>query len=309
MRETLILVEKEDHALAFYDVASGAVSGRVALPAFPHELFVDVGRGYALVGHYGVITSAQEGAGGHSVIVVDCAARRVVNTLDCRPHGRIHGIGQDDAGRVYALSESDALILVFDDARATGRPRAVVPTGGRKSHLLTVCRDGRTAFATNLLTGTVTKAFPSDPELIPKALSTGLRPEGVCLSDDERTLFAANRGSNTITAIATRDFTVEAVAEVRPDPLRIYRAGPGRLLVVFHEGRGVSLMNRDLSQEIAFLPMPGRPTAAWVAPDGERAFVSVAPASSVELDLAALKVMSIRQTGRGPDACCVVSGT
>lgn len=307
MRETLVLVEKEDHALAFIDLDSGLSFARVGLPAFPHELVVDAHRGYALVGHYGVVTSAREGRGGSSVFVVDCRQPRIINTLDCAPHGRIHGIGQDGEGRVFALSEADARLLVFENAYATGRAAVAVPTGGCKSHLLTVCGDGRTAFTTNLMSGTVTKVFPGDPNRDPVALATGHRPEGLCLSPDERTLFVTNRGSNTVVAIAVERFAVDALAKVRSDPMRIYPVGADRLLVVFHAGSGIALMSRDLSREIAFLPLPSRPNAACITPDGTRAFVSIGPASSLEVDLASFRVTQARSTGRGPDACYVLA--
>ncbi|EJJ31523.1 YncE family protein [Rhizobium sp. CF142] len=299
----LILVEKGDGRLAFMNVRTGSVETRVELAKYPHELLVDLSRGYVLVGHYGQQSSAEPGPGGSSVYVVDLATRKVVNTLNCAPHGRIHGIAQDGRGCVYALSELDAMLLRFESALGATRPLAAMPVGGSKSHLITVTTDGRYAFSMNLASSSVTKLSLGEPQRPPDPLTPGERPEGNCLSADEAILFVTNRGSDTVAAVNVAEWTVERVARVRRDPLRVYLAGPDRLLVIFLEGRGLALLEQETLKELAYMDLPARPTAACVVGNGKTAFISLDSNHSLEVDLQTFKPIATRVTGNEPDAC------
>jgi DNA-binding beta-propeller fold protein YncE len=302
----LVLVEKGDGRLAFMNLRTSTFETRIDLGKYPHELLVDLDRGYALVGHYGQQSSAEAGPGGSSVFVVDLATRAVVNTLDCAPHGRIHGIAQDKSGCVYALSESDALLLRFERALGTTKPSAVIPVGGDKSHLITVTADGCHAFSMNLASNSVTKLKLAEPESSPAPLTPGDRPEGNCLSSDESILFVTNRGSDTVAAVNVAGWTVERVAKVRRDPLRVYLAGRDRLLVIFLEGRALALLEQETLQELAHLNLQARPTAACVVGNGGRAFVSLDSNVVLEVDLQTFEPIATRATGSEPDACFVL---
>lgn len=303
--DTLVLIEKSGHCIAFHDLAPAGAVERLPLAPYPHEMVADQERRLAFVGHYGVQKSTEAGIGGHEVFVVDIDRRRLVHTLDCRPYGRIHGLALDGAGRLYALSEAAGVLLVFDDPGRDRLASRAAPTGGLKSHLVSVTRDGATAYVTSLLTHTVTRIAPHDPSLAPRVLVPGVQPEGNCLSSDESALFVANRGSNTIARIDTKDFTVDRTVPVRADPTRLYRVGSDGLLVTHFKGRAVSLLDGGSLREIAHLPLDARPAAACVDPRRGTAHVSLDSNESLEIDLASLRIVGRRPTGAEPDACFI----
>ena len=303
--DIMVLVEKSDHRLAFHNLTRDAEPERIALGKYPHEIAFDPAGGLAFIGEYGVRTAVDAGIGGDRVFVVDIAERRLVNTLDCRPYTRIHGLAVDQQGRLYALSEADGVLLVFDDPRATQSPCRAVVTGGLKSHLVCVARNGSFAFCMNLLTHTVTKVCPHDATVAPVATKVGDVPEGNCLSADDRSLFVSSRGSAVVTRMNTGTLAIEAVAPTRPDPTRIYRAGAGRLLITHFNGRAVSLLDAASLREVAYLPLDGRPAAACLHPRRPTAFVSLDTNLSLEIDLENMQIVACRPTGSEPDACFV----
>ena len=229
-RDTLLLVEKCSHCFSWYDIESGERTRTLKLPEFPHEFVTDRAGHFAYVGHYGVETSGHTGPGGHTIFQIDIRSPKLVRSIDLYPFNRIHGLQIDEQDRLYALSEEKAALLVLERPAVDTAPRRAVPSGGIKSHLFALTRDGQTAYCMNLLSHTVTKVRPWDPLFQPVACHPGQKPEGYCLSEDEQTLFVSNRWSNTLAAIDTATMTVQHAAPSRDDVTRIYRARDGRLM-------------------------------------------------------------------------------
>ena len=184
-QEILLLVEKCSHCFSYYDIESGSRLHSVRLPEFPHEFVVDAAQRYAYIGHYGVETSGHLGAGGTSIFQIDIAERKLARTIDIAPFNRLHGMQMDDQDRLFALSEDRAQLVVLDHPATDTAPRRAVPTGGIKSHLFALSRDGQTAYAMNLLSHTVTKIKPFDATFAPQACAPGEKPEGYALRADE----------------------------------------------------------------------------------------------------------------------------
>jgi DNA-binding beta-propeller fold protein YncE len=271
---TLLLVEKCSHCISWYDIESGRRIHSVTLPEFPHEFVIDPTHRFAWVGHYGVETSGHAGAGGHALFQIDIQAGRLTRTIDLSPFNRIHGLQIDDAGRLYALSEERSTLLVLDHPQTDEAPRRAVPSGGIKSHLFVLTRDGETAYCMNLLSHTVTKIRPGDPLAAPIACHPGQKPEGCCLSADERTLYVSNRWSRSLTSIDTATMQVVRSAPSRDDPTRIYRWSDAHLLVTNYGERSLSIVDSSTLVELDHIPMEARAIA--LSFDFERgvAFVS-----------------------------------
>ena len=130
-------------------------SASVALPEFPHEFVTDAANRYAYVGHYGVEHSGISGPGGHTIFQIDIRSSTLVRSIDLSPFNRIHGLQIDDQDRLYALSEEKATLLVLDQPQTDTAPKRAVSSGGVKSHLFALSRDGQTAYCMNLLSHTV----------------------------------------------------------------------------------------------------------------------------------------------------------
>lgn len=305
-RDTLLLVEKCSHCFSWYDIASGERVRTLKLPEFPHEFVTDGAGHFAYVGHYGVETSGHSGPGGHTIFQIDIRSSELVRSIDLYPFNRIHGLQIDERDRLYALSEEKAALLVLEQPAVDTAPRRAVPSGGIKSHLFALTRDGQTAYCMNLLSHTVTKVRPWDPLFQPVACHPGQKPEGYCLSEDERTLFVSNRWSNTLAAIDTETMTVQHAAPSRDDVTRIYRARDGRLFTSNYGDRSLSVVDQISLEETGYLKLEARAIALSFHPTKALAFISLDDDRVAVLDTDTLRIERFIATQREPDVSKVV---
>lgn len=299
--DILLLVEKCSHCFSYYDLDSGERLHSIALPEFPHEFVVDAAQRYAYVGHYGVETSGHLGAGGTSIFQIDLHERRLARSIDIAPFNRLHGMQIDAQGRLYALSEDRAQLAVLEQPATDTAPRRAVSTGGIKSHLFALSRDGQTAYAMNLLSHTVTKIKPYDASFAPVACSPGDKPEGCALSADEKTLYVSCRWSNTLAAIDTDTMQVLRKASSRADATRLYLCRDGRLLVTNYGERSISVVDPQSLREIVHIPMQARAIALSLHPSQPLAFVSQDDDRLGYLNLDTLQFERFIATQREPD--------
>lgn len=305
-QEILLLVEKCSHCFSYYDIGTGERLHSIALEEFPHEFVVDAAKRSAYVGHYGVETSGHLGHGGTRIFQIDIAARKLARTIDIAPFNRLHGMQMDEQGRLYALSEDRAQLVVLDHPETDTAPRRAVPTGGIKSHLFALTRDGQTAYVMNLLSHTVTKIRPHDATVAPVACAPGEKPEGYALSADEKTLYVTNRWSNTLAAIDTATMKVLREAPSREDATRLYLYRDGRLVVTNYGERSLSVVDPASLRELARIPMEARPIALSFHPARPLAFVSQDNDRLGYFDMETLTFERFIGTQREPDVSCAV---
>lgn len=305
-QDILLLVEKCSHCLSYYDIASGERLHSIALEEFPHEFVVDAAKRFAYVGHYGVETSGHLGHGGTRIFQIDIAARRLARTIDIAPFNRLHGMQMDQQGRLYALSEDRAQLVVLDHPETDTAPRRAVPTGGIKSHLFALTRDGQTAYVMNLLSHTVTRIRPHDATVAPVPCSPGEKPEGHALSADEKTLYVTNRWSNTLAVIDTATMKVLREAPSREDPTRLFLHRDGRLVVTNYGERSLSVVDPASLEELAHIPMEARPIALSFHPTRPLAFVSQDNDQLGYFNMETLAFERFIGTQREPDVSCAV---
>lgn len=305
-REILLLVEKCSHCFSYYDIQTGERLHSIALDDFPHEFVVDAERRFAYVGHYGVETSGHLGAGGTRIFQIDIRGRKLVRSIDIAPFNRLHGMQMDVTGRLYVLSEDRAELVVLDHPATDTAPRRAVSTGGIKSHLFALTRDGQTAFSMNLLSHTVTKIRPHDATFAPVACAPGEKPEGYALSADERTLYVTCRWSNTLCAIDVDTMKVLRRAPSREDATRLYLYPDGRLVATNYGERSLSVVDPATLRELAHIPMEARAIALSYHPTKPLAFVSQDNDKLGILNMDSLKFERFIATQREPDVSQLV---
>ena len=306
-RDVLLLVEKCSHCFSYYDIHSGERLHSIALQNFPHEFVVDSANRYAYVGHYGVETSGHLGIGGTSIFQIDLAKRELVRTIDIAPFSRLHGIQMDNKDRLYVLSEDRAQLVVLDNPATDTAPRRAVTTGGIKSHLFALTRDGQVAYAMNLLSHTVTKIKPYDASFVPVSCVPGEKPEGYALSPDEKTLYITCRWSNTICAIDTATMQVTASAPSRDDATRLYQYRDGRLVVTNYGEKSLSIVDPVSLNELAHIQMNSKAIALSFHPNQPFAFVSQDNDKLGYFNMQTLQFDRFITTQREPDVSRVVT--
>jgi hypothetical protein len=61
VRDVMIVVQKGDHSLGYYDFANGTELGRTTVDPFPHEFVLSADRQFAYSCHFGVALAEDEG--------------------------------------------------------------------------------------------------------------------------------------------------------------------------------------------------------------------------------------------------------
>lgn len=305
-REVLLLIEKCSHCFSIYDLSSAERIASVPLPDYPHEFVTDSENRYAYVGHYGVEHSGIAGQGGHSIFQIDIRASTLVRSIDLSPFNRIHGLQMDAQDRLYALSEAQSTLLVLDKPQEDTAPKRAVGSGGVKSHLFALTRDGQTAYCMNLLSHTVAKVRPWNPLASPVLCHPGEKPEGYCLSEDEKTLVVTNRWSQTLSAIDTETMAVTRTVQSRNDPTRLYRYRDGRILVTNYGERSLSVIDPQTLEELMHVPTGARAIALSFHPTRPLAYVSLDDDHVAVFNIDTGEIQRRIATQREPDVSKVV---
>jgi hypothetical protein len=307
MPDVLALVEKGMHRLAFYNPATGECRGVLPLPDFPHEMALDPDGRTAYLGHYGARNARDPALGGSAVFVVDLLMQAHLHTIPLPGFHRIHGVACDGQGRLYALAEAEDALLVIENPKSATSPDHILPTGGKKGHLLAVTQDGETVFTSNLASHSVSLLRPKR-KVDPLQINPGLRPEGLCLSQDETSLFVLTRGDAGLHEIACADGQVMRHRTLRGDCTRIYPYGRDHLLILDYEDRCIGLVERATLKEVAYLPLEGQPTGGCLHPTRPEVCIALEHGAVQVIHLARWEHLNSFQTGAEPDASILLTG-
>jgi DNA-binding beta-propeller fold protein YncE len=308
MPDTLALVEKGEHRLGFYNPATGECEGMLPLPDFPHEMVLDPDGRTAYLGHYGARNAQDPAPGGSAVFVVDLLTRVHLHTIPLPHWHRIHGVACDGLGRLYALAEAEDVLLVMENPKTAEAPDRILPTGGKKGHLLVVTKDGGTVFTSNLASHTISHIDIENSNVPPRQISPGLKPEGLCFSVDESSLFVLTRGDAGLQEISCINGTVLRRIALRGDCSRVYRHGAKRLLVSNYGDQCICLLDRETLQEVAHVPLCGHPTAACIHPEKPEAYVALEHGELQVVDLETFREVRRFSTGHEPDVSILLPG-
>ena len=304
-RDVMVVVQKGDHSLGYYDLESGEELHRVPLDPYPHEFVLNAERTHAYLCHFGVALAEDEGPGGNTVSIVEIAARKRVGTVDCGEWRRPHGIDLDAGGTLYVLSEGTSNLLVIPDP-LSGQVARVQPTGGKGSHILSVTPDGMRGFSSNMFSGTVTGLFLDDPERPPLEFPVGDRPEGSVLAADSGRLYVTVRESHRIAVIDTASLEMLEPIPTPPGPVRICQGPGGLLLAPLYHDKSLALVD-PAAGVMATVTLPDRPISIGFHPGSGLALVSTFGDRVCLVDVENRKLARTIRTRKDPDPAAVVS--
>ena len=303
--DVLVVVQKNDHSLGFFDFVTGAELARVRVPDYPHEFAISADGRYAYSCHFGLKLAEDEGSGGNEISVVDLLTAKHVRSISCNGWRRPHGIAFDGAGGLYVLSEGTSRLMVIPDP-VTGAIVRTLPTGGFGSHILAVTHSGALAFCSNMLSSSVSGLALVGDETPPRILQVGERPEGSAFDAAEQRLFVCNRESSDISVIDVTRQEVIGRIETPPGPVRIARRADAEFVVacyhdqsriVFDAGRGL------VTQRVA---LPGKPVSVGLDPRSGLAMAGLLPSGLSVVDLGSGQVVRTISTRAGPDPMAVI---
>ncbi|MDP8983373.1 MAG: YncE family protein [Acidobacteriota bacterium] len=287
----LLVLNKEEGALAIVDPVSGKVVGRVPTGEGPHEMAVSPDGKFAFVGNYGGRTP------GSSISVIDLVAQKELRRVDLGALRRPHGIVFAE-GKVYFTAEANKLIGRYDPA--ANQIDWLLGTGQNSTHMVLVTASQ--IFTANIGSDSVTviDRANSSETVVP----VGKGPEGMDLSPDGKQLWAANSrdGSVSIVDIAGKK-VVQTLNLGTKRSNRLKFTPDGKLVLISDLDAGELLVvDVPAHKEIKRIKLGKGVEGILIVPDGSRAYVAVAGDNNVAVvDLKTLEVTGFLSTGTGPD--------
>jgi len=297
----LLVLNKEDATLAIVDPASGQVLGRVPTGPQPHEVAVSTDGTIAFASNYG--------NAGHTISMIDLAARKELRRIDVSPLSRPHGLAFANA-KLYFTAEADRKIARYDPA--TGTIDWQFDTGQATTHMLLPTKDARTIFTSNIGSDSVSAIQQgAGGDWTQTVIPVGKGPEGIDLSPDGREVWSAHSrdGGVSVIDVATRHVTQTIdVATKRSN--RIKLTPDGRFALVSDDGGGeLVVLDAPARKVIKRIPLGRSPEGIVVPPTGGVAYVAVNGDNLIAaIDLKTWQVVKKIPTGNGPDGMAWVGG-
>ena len=106
----LLVLNKNDATMVIVDPSTGAIDGTVPVGEAPHELAVSDDGRWAFASNYGTGP-----APGHTISMIDIAARKELRRIDVSPLQRPHGLAFA-GGKLYFTAEANKTIARYDPA-------------------------------------------------------------------------------------------------------------------------------------------------------------------------------------------------
>src|SRR5205085_8353629 len=149
---------------------------------------------YAFASNYGT-----GGAPGHTISMIDIAARKELRRIDVAPLSRPHGLAFAN-GKLYFTAEADKKIARYDPA--ADRIDWQFETGQNTTHMVLPTRDLRTIFTSNISSDSVSAIQQgADGAWTQTVIPVGKGPEGIDLSPNGAEVWSAHSGDGGVSVI------------------------------------------------------------------------------------------------------------
>ena len=293
----LLVLNKDENALAIVDPVTQKVVGRVPTGEGPHEVAASTDGKLAFVGNYGARTP------GSTLSVIDLIGQKELHRVDLGPLRRPHGIAFAD-GKAYFTAEVSKLIGRYDPA--SNQVDWVLGTGQNTTHMIILSRDAGKIFTANIGSDSVCEiergSGPLDWNVT--VIPVGKGPEAIDLSPDGKEVWTAHSRDGGVSIIDVAAKKVTQTLKVQTKRSNRLKFTPDGKLVLISDLAGGELVVLDATsrKELKRIKMGRNPEGILMAPDGSRAYVAEAGDNNLALvDLKTLEVTGHIATGAGPD--------
>jgi YVTN family beta-propeller protein len=304
---TMVVVQKGDDSLGFYDAESGRRLTRVAVGTKPHELALSADGRTAYVTLYGIDRYTEDAEGGHALAIVDMAGRKKVGEIDLGRHHRPHSIERGRSGRLYVTCDRPPSLLVVDMSVDAAEVVSSIALTQELPHMVEVTPDERTAYVANSGSGSVSVvSLGLDKET--RTIAIGGVPMGLALSSDGRQLYAANRTGDAVAVIDTGTAEVVGWVAIPGNPARVRPTPDGEfLLVSLIEAGDVAVVDTGTLRVVHRFHAGGRAEGLTIDPAGRYGYVSAGDDDTVvRFTLGNWKPVRAIKTARKPDPIVIL---
>ena len=305
----LVVANQQGASATILDAATLNTVATVPVGQGPHEVAISTDGRWAVVTNYGV-----QGAAGNTLSVIDLAAETpaVVRTIDLGQYQRPHGAAFVKSGtKLLVTSETAQRLLLVDFI--SGRIDTAMATNGRGSHMVTVQRDGRRAWTSNITDGTVTE-FDVDARTTKRTFAVAPNVEGISATPGGVQVWVGSNSAKTVTVVNGADATTVGTITGFGQPYRVGVSRTGRVALVSDPpSNRIWIYDVGTRKELSQIDLAGQTgigsPAAQAAPEGitfdpitDYAYVTLHGTNQVvAIDLRTRKVMSFGSVGAGPD--------
>lgn len=296
----LLVVTKQDHALAMVDGVTLQVVAHVPIGEDPHEVVVGPDHRTAFVSNYADAML-------HTIARVDLVNRKPLQPFDVTPLRGVHGLLLHD-DTLWFTAEGSKALGTLDPT--TGKLLSVLGTGQDMTHLVWVSRDGTLVAASNAGSATIS-LFRRDSTSPSSALKwkhilvpVGLGAEGFAVSPDEHELWAGNADGTISVLDLTRGKLAQTLNANVPGANRLRFTPDGRLvLVTMHRGKDLAVFDAHTRALVKRIPIEENGASGIaIEPNGARAFIACPRDHFVAVvDLLSLTKTAQIDAGREPD--------
>ena len=168
--------------------------------------------------------------------------------------------------RIYVANESSNTVTVIDGA--SFNVVATVDARNYSTHDLSLTRDGRLLFATNLASGRVSVIDTISLETV-ASIFTGGRCHVVTLTNDNRQAWVANIGEDNISIIDVANLRILGTIPTGKGPTGLTFSRDGAYAYVSNQGdRTVTVIDTSSHRTIKSIPVGPNPHFLVVGPEG-----------------------------------------
>jgi YVTN family beta-propeller protein len=168
--------------------------------------------------------------------------------------------------RVYVANESSNSVTVVD--ATTFKVIGTVDARGYSTHDLSLTRDGKRLFATNLASGRLSVIDTDALETI-ASIPTGSRCHVVTLTNDNRQAWVANIAEDNISIVDTQSYRILGTIPVGKGPTGLAFSRDGRFAYVSNQGdKAVQVIDTATHRIVKTVPVGANPHFLVLGPDG-----------------------------------------
>jgi len=298
----LLVAEKGQSSLAIVDPVAGKVLASIPEGGVTgHEVIASPDGRLAYVPIYGNSGVGKPGTDGNSMVVVDIASQKVVNTFTfphpVRPHCPLFG---PKDGLLYVTTELDQAITLIDPK--TLKIVGTIPTGQPESHMLTLSHDGQRGYTANVGPGTVS-VLDIKARKVLKIIPISANTQRIAISADDRLVFTADQTKPELVVIDTASEQVAHRVPLEGIAYGTAATPDGRwLLVTLPDQNKIAVVDLKTMQVVRSVATGTYPQEVVVRPDGKAAYVSCEKSNQVaEIDLGNWALSRLITTGKSTD--------
>jgi DNA-binding beta-propeller fold protein YncE len=305
--DSLLVGNKSDDTVWRLSLEDGRRLGEIASAPGPHEIAV------APDGRTAVVTGYGHQQPGNALSVIDLAGDGAVRTIDLGRHARPHGVRLLPDGSALVTTEQSHALLHVD--LAGGQVLREYDVGGGLGHMVALSRDGRVAYVSKIVAGTVARVDLASGEV--REAAAGKGAEGIEVAPDG-TVWVTNRAEDTVTVHDPETLDTLATLESQGFPIRVAFTPDGRHALVTNATAGTlsvfDATSRETRATVALKPegetfretllgQDALPIGVIVDPEKPRAYIAISGANRIAVvDTDSWHMVDAWESGNEPDA-------